>query len=430
MSQTDGNLSNNHEITLRELFKILKKTFLPAVLSAIITFLVTFSLLYSIRHLTTEKSYSTTISFLNADTATVHQLNSIKSEIVSKAVVDANLNEVNSDYITSSLSINSVVPENELENSNFIPTSYKITLNPTEKIKLTNNESVSLIDQIARHYVNYFSKGSLPSLSYESSVNFDELNTEYLQIANRFINVVSEYLIKIESFTSANPTVKDYQDVCTKNTISTLLLRLDQILETLDETSAFIVLNKVETKTNGLQNYLTLSILSATALCDRYSLELNDAKEVFEKYSSLPKIENSETGFTTYVTYEDTIYRELWEGVKTASTKLALATEEKERMTGYKNALSDNVCTDADKELVCSELKNVEYKIKEFIGDYQSLSESFRNYQNLNSSIKISLPSHVEDSSIINDELIIILTASFTILAYTVATVKSHSKRR
>ena len=28
MSQTDGNLSNNHEITLRELFKILKKTFL------------------------------------------------------------------------------------------------------------------------------------------------------------------------------------------------------------------------------------------------------------------------------------------------------------------------------------------------------------------------------------------------------------------
>lgn len=423
MCQDKSILSNDDEFTLSLLFKILKKSFLSSFLSVLFMVIAILSILFTARIFTERKTYLTTLSFSTAKEDLLCSMNSIKSEIVGGAIKGKDPNK-----IADLLKINAVTPKTEEPTESNLPSSFTITLYPDKKLKFTDDDYLTILNDVSTLYVKKFSIGQMPELEFNESQT-DVLNFEYMQVANDLLNTANSFLNELQFYLSTNPQVKNYQDSFSKMSIKNVTDKLEFSIKTLNEICSYVILNKVEKVDGAIADYLTLMVINATALCNKYSNELSDAKEIFTTYSSIPTFQKHENGIT-YVTFDNTLYNELWENIKIASNKLAVATEEKERAIAYKSNLTDKKCTDEDINFVVQKLSTAKQLLSSAVKDYTVLKKGYNIYPYLTSEITIVSPPKIIKNNYISNELLVILPIFLGILTYITSVAKYYSKQK
>ena len=128
----ENNVNMENEITLAQLFGVVKKSFKRAIIYVLASAILLGCILLAVRAIVAKDVYTTTISFSQTDENALSKLNSNKANMVNKALAKQFTDGSALDYaeeITNNLTITAIVPEKNEEDEDFIPTKFTISLN-------------------------------------------------------------------------------------------------------------------------------------------------------------------------------------------------------------------------------------------------------------------------------------------------------------
>lgn len=415
------------EISLSQLLSVFKKSFKRALLYVLVSVVVAAAVLIPVKAFTGVKTYSSTVSFAKAQVNMISSLNAGKANVVNLALIDSNQSLELSEDVIKSLSVTAVVPEKNEEDDDFIPTNYEIVLKPNSNLKLSAGEYTTLVDNVAKHYVNVFSKATLPSFATTYDAKQAVNHVEYMQASVNLSDYVQNYINSINSYVASNSAIKNFREDETGKSVQDIISELTFINTELDALNVFIVSNKVEKSTNSLERYLDLAHSLALADYNKYTAELQDAQSAFDKYVASPSVQKDENGIT-YITYDETLYTELWEAIKTASDKKTAAKGSADKLEALANSIGVVSSTpEEDKAYAVEMISILSESVAKAMSDYNLISNTYNDNQYLTSDATLTRPAHKVIDNIISTKILIISLFAVALIAYVVAFSQTYS---
>ena len=196
--------NQENEMSLSQLFAVFKKSLIRSLIYVLVSVIFFTAVLVLVKTFTSTNVYNSTV-----DDTLLTSMNSYKANAVNKALKADSKSLDISDEVVKNLTVSAVIPSANEDDSSFIPTSFNVSLKSSSELKLSSGEYKSIVDNVANEFVNQFATSGMPELS-KNIINVNsqlENQTEYLQIAYYFSDIIDDYILNLNSFISSNPAV-------------------------------------------------------------------------------------------------------------------------------------------------------------------------------------------------------------------------------
>lgn len=418
-----------NEITIGQLFGIVKKSLKRGLLYILITAIVLTSVMLTVKAFTETKVYTTTVSFTDADENILSKLNAQKTNVITNALKSANKNDANlNEKILSNLSI--AAKDTDADNKEYIPNTFVITLKADSDIDFTKDEYKNVLDNIAEEYKKKFTKNDMQTyLLIYSSANLD--SDEYLEQTIDLSEIITDFQAKIkddlndfddlESFVSNdnNKRVKD---------ISSVLTTANTSLNTLKNT---IVLNKIEKSDGSLSRYITLCKTTYTNEETAKKSYLEELNNSLEKYSNVIKtVTSNDSGGSTMYVYNDENFIKLVNEKNQVAKELSEITKKKNMFENFETTTTTTTTTDEIKSTIVESIKTIFNTIESSITDYNTLAKDYNNMQTGTSQLTRVESAHTTIENAIGTKTILLIVVAACFIAYIVAFSQTFAKQK
>lgn len=401
-------------ISLGQLFSVVKKSLLRGLIYVLVSVIMLTAILVLVKTFTSTNVYNATVTFSTADANALSSMNSYKANAVNKALKTDDKSLDVSDEVVKNLSVSAIIPAANEDDSSFIPTSFTVSLKSSSELNFSSGEYKSLVDNIAKEYVNQFATGSMPELYLSvADVNSQlEHNAEYLQIAFYLSDIIDDYLLNLNSFASSNTAAATFANNGT--TLNSVISDLNFLKSSVDSLKYTIAINKYGFKLN---EYLATAEALITAEEDKYQQINTDAQAALTAYkatiSDITQTENN-----VYVV-DTSVFKSLSEKAEIASKQFAEATRKKTEITTLKTLVGSESGT--QNEGVATSLKAYATTLSSVLTNYKKLSNEFNDNKILISAATVSKPAYSKAESFIGLKIILIADVAFALIAYVVA---------
>lgn len=415
--------NEQNEITLGQLFRVIKKSFKRAIIYILVSLLVASALLFTLRAVTSSDVYTATVSFKTAGENNLTVMNQNKSQIVKK-VMGA---DTKADAITENLTITAVVPEKLNTEEAYIPTSFEISVKSLSNVKLSSKDYKAIVDEIAAEYLNLFSASELPTLSAGYKVPEETQSPEYFLIASEILDNANLMRNTLSSYLSSAKSVAEYR-AANGLTGQDVLNNLDVVIGNLKNLQLNIVINENEKTAGNLINIVKLQLKEATTKQTELTTRLEAATTVLNGLKPPTIIIGG--GNSTDIVDSD-YYNAFQSAKKTVddlSSELADISLKVSTLTTYSELLEDPAHTGSgNNNGVQDSLVTLNTALATALESYRTVANEYNSNQYLTSEAKIVNPAKSNTDSIISNSMLIIVLVAVAIIAYIVAFSKTYS---
>lgn len=416
------------DLTLGQILTIAKKALKIGIIYMVVTAILATSILLTMKAFTTSKVYKSSVTFTKSTATALSTMNYNKSNVINKALLDTGHSLEISNEISKNLTITAIVPANTKEDEEFLPTSFNVTLMPSENLNFTAVQYQDLLDSISIEFLNLFALSTFPTESYSYDIESELANFEFLRIVDTISSNIDYYYQTINSVLDIHTSAKDFVNPETGKFLSDITAKLKSLSDSAKSLSQIIVTQRIE-NINGLEDYIDWTISQKTAEITYYTTLQSQAKSALDAYNAtLSSITTGVTDGNVYV-FDNTAYLNLYQTLMDLSTKLADATRAKEIAQSYKDNLGA-VKTTNPQTIAFVKNKLIEFHntLSSLIEEYKVNAKAYNDVQFLSSDAKVTNAAHVETSSAINITIIALLDFSLILIAYIVAYVQTYSK--
>lgn len=406
--------TQENELSLSQLFDVFKKSLIRGLIYVLVTIITATAVLVLVKTFSSTNVYSANISFSKTDETTLSTLTSYKANAVNKAIAADGKSLDISDEIIANLAVSAIIPEDKEKDSSFTPTSFTVSLKTDSDLKLSSGEYKSLVDNIAKEFVNQFAASSMPELS-ENVINVGaqlENNVEYLQIAYYLSDIIDDYLINLESFAASNSAAAVFA-ASNGKTLNGVISDLKFLKSYIDSLKSTIVIGK-----KGLGNlnaYIAVAKIAADAKFSECESVYNAAKASLEAYkSTVEEMTKDNNGNNVYM-FDDS-FTTLAETANLAAKQLGAAKYKQAEIDGFVEKIGDAAGT--SDENVAAQLTASATTLSTAFATYKSLASEFNDNKTVISSATVSKPAYSVAESFINIKIILIADVAFALIAY------------
>ncbi|MCQ2386980.1 MAG: hypothetical protein MJ066_00845 [Clostridia bacterium] len=421
-------MNEEKEISLGQLFKVVKKSLKLGLIYILVSVIVASAILFSIQGFTGVKCYSANISFGVASTELKTNMDNKKSEIVFKALENSNLSSELATDVIKNLSIVGIIPDKfaEDEDVEFIPSSYTIKLQKDKTLNLTDGQYLTLIDNISNEYVNAFAKTPLPTITINYNVDNELKNIEYIQVAIDLRNIANSAYM---SLSVMDNDVKNYRDFETGKSITDVYAEISSSMYLLGGIQNEIIISKIEKNPNGLKDCIAVAKADANAKKAQYDSIIKSVSEFNKEYSRLPSFAQNTTDSMIVINYTDSLYSNMLSTINLYSSLLGEAEGQLEMFDAWESIINGiaTTATPDEKEFASSRLKEIAGNISSSVNDYSKIAKSYNANQNLTSDAKVIKTAKTYTENLISTKIIIITLIAVAVIAYVVAFGKTVS---
>lgn len=416
------------ELTLGQIFTVARKALKRGLIYMLITAILATTILFTVKAFTDNNKYTSTISFVEADENTLSTMNYNKSNVVNKALTSSNKPLTLSDSITQNLNVTAITPGNLKDNEEYVPTSYKITLTPLENHKLTSEDYESILDNIAKEFINTFAISTFPNENYSYNITEELANVEYLKIADELAAETEYYFNLFNSVLGYHPSVSKFVDTNTGKTLGDIVIKLKSLDNTIEAITQVIITKRVENIDN-LKTYLDWTLSSLQSDVVYYTDLQTKAKEALDAYNStLSNIVTGNNGNNIYV-YDDEGYIELYNNYMKVSSNKAASEKLVVTIQSYITNLPQTKNTDeATDTYVKNKLIEINSTLSSLIEEYKTIAEAYNNSKFVSASANVTQPAHSTLDSKISGMIIVLIDVSLILIAYIVAYIQTYIK--
>ena len=408
--------NQENELSLSQLFDVFKKSLIRGLIYVLVTIITATAVLVLVKTFSSTNVYSANISFSKTDDTTLSSLNSYKANVVNKAITADGKSLDISDEIIGNLSVSAVIPEDKEKDSSFTPTSFTVSLKTDSGLNLSSGEYKSLVDNIAKEFVNKFATSSMPELS-ENVVDVNaqlQNNVEYLQIAYYLSDIIDNYLEDLNSFASSNSATAAF--VVNGTTLNGIISDLIALKSSIDNIKYTIAIKKYTF--GNLDVYLDTAEVSTDAEVAKYTTICEGIETLFEKYNtSIENLTKDENGSNVYL-FDVSPLADLVETAKSNLKLLGIATAKNKAIKSLKEAFTSSQETAAQNEGVATLLKSSATTLTYALASYKALATEFNDNKTAISPATVSKPAYSVAESFINIKIILIADVAFALIAY------------
>ena len=424
-----GNSSN--EITIGQLFGVFKKSLKRGLIYILVTAIVATAVLLSVKAFTDTKVYSTSITFSEVSENMLPRLNANKSVIVNKALEKTGKPIGDSLDVTNNLSVSAVEVNSESAGTDYIPTSFNLTLKPTGELGYTSSEYKELLDNIANEYAVYFSQRELQTVALNVSTSLLS-SIEYIDRVFTLSAVTEDYIELLEEYLADFDELGDFTSDTSRKTVKEVIASLYLCNTQLGIIKDVIVANKIEKSTNGLLTGLNsekqkrdMSVAALTSQKDVVDTAIVNYKEI------LTNVKKDDNGNNQYF-YDDSGYLALVQQSVALAGKLENANKAVAIITNDISNIGSFTDT-PDNELVKkaeTDIKAAYEQINSSVNDYNVLAKEYNASQQKSSVARQINPAHSALEGVIGVKLIVVVLVAALLIAYIVAYSQTYAKMK
>ena len=424
-----GNSSN--EITIGQLFGVFKKSLKRGLIYILVTAIVATAVLLSVKAFTDTKVYSTSITFSEVSENMLPRLNANKSVIVNKALEKTGKPIGDSLDVTNNLSVSAVEVNSESAGTDYIPTSFNLTLKPTGELGYTSSEYKELLDNIANEYAVYFSQRELQTVALNVSTSLLS-SIEYIDRVFTLSDVTEDYIELLEEYLADFDELGDFTSDSSRKTVKDVIASLYLCNTQLGIIKDVIVANKIEKSTNGLLTGLNsekqkrdMSVAALTSQKDVVDTAIVNYKEI------LTNVKKDDNGNNQYF-YDDSGYLALVQQSVALAGKLENANKAVAIITNDISNIGSFTDT-PDNELVKkaeTDIKAAYEQINSSVNDYNVLAKEYNASQQKSSVARQINPAHSALEGVIGVKLIVVVLVAALLIAYIVAYSQTYAKMK
>ncbi len=283
------------EINFSQIFKVVKKSFIRALIYVLISVVVVSSALFCVRTFTTTTTTQASV-YISKKGSSPQEVRYNKAIAVTNALKALNYDDTDeklSDTILENLAFNAIVPSNLANNASFVPTSYTLELDSNGLSALSEAQKIELVDEIAKQLLNSFSMAELPNFRVSNTLESDLKVLEYYQIADELALYVENALSLISSQINSYPNANNYVDPVSGKSLSDVQSSMDIIIKRIDNLKTYIITNRLENNDN-LKIVLETMKNQAFTKEQAYKEQAEKALEVLNKFPSYNSGSNNE----------------------------------------------------------------------------------------------------------------------------------------
>lgn len=417
-------MNNDNEITLGQLFRVVKKSFKRAIIYILITLIVATAALLTLRSFVSTRAYASALSFATADENALSVMNRNKSNVVNLALTKNDKDLSLQDIITENLTVSAIVPGNLENTEDFVPTTFVISLKSTSEIKLSGNEYKSIVDAVTNEYMNLFAASTLPSSVIDNySMPEENSDIEYFQIADELLDNTNLFYSTLTSYLSANSELSSYRNVNNGKTPQDILNELGALNEKIESLQTMIIIERHEK--GNLENVIDTLLNNATAKEASYTQQLESAKEAISNFPNFTIVVDGSTPVDASAQAMYDAYLSLQQDVKTYTELASQMTERKTTLTYYQTLLGSTPAT--DNSTIQGQLTSYNDSLSGIIKDYRTIASEYNESAYLTSKAKVVNPAHSYTDSFIDVTLIGIVLVAVALIAYLAAFSQTYS---
>lgn len=423
--------NQNKDITFGQLFGVFKKSLKRGLIYILVTAIVATAVLLSVKAFTDTKVYSTSITFSEVSENMLPRLNANKSVIVNKALEKTGKPIGDSLDVTNNLSVSAVEVNSESAGTDYIPTSFNLTLKPTGELGYTSSEYKELLDNIANEYAVYFSQRELQTVALNVSTSLLS-SIEYIDRVFTLSAVTEDYIELLEEYLADFDELGDFTSDTSRKTVKDVIASLYLCNTQLELIKDVIVANKIEKSTNGLLTGLNsekqkrdMSVAALTSQKDVVDTAIVNYKEI------LTNVKKDDNGNNQYF-YDDSGYLALVQQSVALAGKLENANKAVAIIT---NDISNigSITDTPDNEIVEKakiDINAVYEQINSSVNDYNVLAKEYNASQQKSSVARQINPAHSELEGVIGVKLIVVVLVAALLIAYIVAYSQTYAKMK
>lgn len=408
-----------NEITLGQLFGVVKKSFKRALLYILIAVVLTTAILMTTRAFVSTNIFTSTITVSTLeneepDETLLSKLNLSKSLVVSKAMAENNISVDLTSDIVANTTITAKIPETIPEDEVFVPTVFNITINKDKDLNLSNNQYQSLLDSISKEYVNIFSTTKLPKLTtlYEMSGLPD--NVEYIEYLDGIYSNLVLAKNTTEAFIAKNNTIVELNIISQK---------VNAIIASLDALKLNIYDNTIEKNAGAVASNILVAQKNAQTEVSKYTTITTNAETAITAYqATLSQITNNTNGNIYYL--DDAGFVKLYDEYIKYSNMLAEATAKSDTL----NNLSPKTKGTMTAEQAKAQLNALSTAATAVFEEYDALQAELNNNQSATSIAKVTMPARILSENFISTKIIILANIAVILIAYVIAFSQTFSK--
>lgn len=422
-----------NEITIGQLFGIVKKSLKRGLLYILITAIVLTSVMLTVKAFTETKVYTTTVSFSSTDESMLSKLNSNKASVINNALKNMNKYDANtSETVLSNFSV--AAKDTNAENKEYTPDTFVISLKADKDISFSNTEYKNVLDNIAEGYKKIFTKKDVQSLSFNYSAQMLD-SYEYLQQVMDLSEIVSNYISQIKTEIKNFEGLDEFSTEGSRS-VNDILSSLNATNTSLESLKNTIVLNKIEKNSGSLSNYIALNKTLYTNKKTSLESLLTELNKSLEAYGNVIKtVTNKDVNGTSTIVYNDENFIELVKEKNEAAQELRNATEKLETFTGY----ADNIGTTTDEDVKSTIVGTAEKDgliktnfnaIQSAVNDYNALAKAYNETQSSSSTLTRLDGAHTSIENAIGTKTVLLMVVAACFIAYIVAFSQTFAKQK
>lgn len=422
-----------NEITIGQLFGIVKKSLKRGLLYILITAIVLTSVMLTVKAFTETKVYTTTVSFSSTDESMLSKLNSNKASVINNALKNMNKYDANtSETVLSNFSV--AAKDTNAENKEYTPDTFVISLKADKDISFSNTEYKNVLDNIAEGYKKIFTKKDVQSLSFNYSAQMLD-SYEYLQQVMDLSEIVSNYISQIKTEIKNFEGLDEFSTEGSRS-VNDILSSLNETNTSLESLKNTIVLNKIEKNSGSLSNYIALNKTLYTNKKTSLESLLTELNKSLEAYGNVIKtVTNKDVNGTSTIVYNDENFIELVKEKNEAAQELSNATEKLGTFTGYESkigtttdeSVKSTVVGTAEKDGLIKTNSNA---IQSAVKDYNALAKAYNETQSSSSTLTRLDGAHTSIENAIGTKTVLLMVVVACFIAYIVAFSQTFAKQK
>lgn len=444
------NIEEN-ELTLSQLFTILKKSALKILVYALSAIIFVTAALVTVRAFTDKRSYTVTLTLTEADASTNKLLNDRANGVLTSVLNDkygASAREYLS-ALKANFTITPYVPDNldSTTAATYIPTQYTLSLEENKDLKLSANAYQSILNAVADNYKTNF----VPTLTanmFSSSIPYDyDIDTylTYFDISEVADDLFSQAQTLSESLDASIEGVpesaktykcatKDANGNTVTKSVSELVADMSNVINRINRSR-----NHIADKKLGSLDYIEQELkranIQVTVLQGVYESAKADLKHYAENKLGGSNATLDDNGNIILITGDETYFK-MYNDVQDKQKSLAVAISYRDELTIRKEALEATSGTALPEDEIAaltanvkSELKTCHALMKLLTTQYKDVSTAYNNYKFGENYVSCTVATKTSENPLSVMVLVIIDLAVF-IVAVIVACCQTNSKMK
>lgn len=413
--------NQSKEITIGQLFGVVKKSLKRGLLYVLITAVILATVMVTVKSFTETKVFTTTVSFSNTSESMLSKLNSNKASAINNALKNANKYDADtSETVLTNFSV--AGKDTNAENKEYVPDTFVLSLKADKNLSFSDTEYKNVLDNIAEEYKKTFIKKDVQTLSFNYSTQMID-SYEYLQQVMDLSEIVSSFISQIKNEIKYFVDFGAFATAESKN-VNDILSSLNATNTSLESLKNIVVLNKIERDDGSLRNYITLNKTlygNKEASLTNLLVELNKSLDAYG--AVIKTVTNKDVNGTNTIVYNDENFIELVKEKNETAQELSNVTEKLETFTSYETNIG-TITNDSIKNTVIGNnglIKTNFDAIQSAVNDYNVLTKAYNETQLDASTLTRLDGAHTSTENSISTKMVILVVVVACFIAYIVA---------